>query len=67
MLTVEQKQARKIMKEIDDKYAEKKQMLIDGYERAKYEEKLHFKQKDHRRYERMFQSYAYPINLFAFD
>ncbi len=55
------------MQEVDDKYAEKKSILIAGYERAKYEEKLHFKQKDHRKYERLFLNYAYPINMLRFD
>ena len=37
-----------------------------GYERAKTEETVHYKQKNYRKYERMFESYAYPINLTKF-
>ena len=55
------------MAEIDAKYAEKKKFLVMGYERAKSEETLHYKQKDYRKYERMFDLYAYPINLVKFD
>lgn len=32
-----------------------------GYERAKTEESVHYKQKDYRKYERIFETYAYPI------
>ena len=67
MLTADQKKARSIMKQVDDKYADKKRILIMGYERAKYEEKLHYKQKDHRKYERLFDNYAYPISSYRLD
>ena len=32
-----------------------------GYERAKTEEMVHYKQKDYRKYERLHLDYAYPI------
>ena len=38
-----------------------------GYERAKTEEEVHYKQKEYRKYEKMFKQYAYPINEVAFD
>ena len=38
-----------------------------GYERAKTEEQVHFKQKDYRKYEKLFENYAYPINDLTFD
>ena len=55
------------MQEVEDKYAEKKRILIMGYERAKTEEMVHYKQKDYRKYERMHIDYAYPINALKFD
>ena len=35
-----------------------------GYERAKTEEMVLHKQKDYRKYEKMFEAYAFPINRF---
>lgn len=67
LLTPDQKKAKAIMAEVDAKYAEKKKFLVMGYERAKSEEQLHYKQRDYRKYERMFELYAYPINLAKFD
>ena len=37
-----------------------------GYERAKREEQAHYREKDLRRYERLFENYAYPMNTFKF-
>ena len=55
------------MEDVESKYAEKKQFLIRGYERAKFEEEVHYRQKDLRKYERMFENYAYPINATFFE
>ena len=65
-LTPEQKKARSIIAKVEDKYAEKKQFLVRGYERAKFEEQVHLRQKDFRKYERLFEAYAYPINIVKF-
>ena len=65
-LTPEQKKARSIIAKVEDKYADKKQFLVRGYERAKFEEQVHFRQKDFRKYERLFEAYAYPINIVKF-
>ena len=62
-LTGDQRRSREIAAMVEDKYAEKKQFLVRGYERAKTEESVHLKQKDHRKYEKMFEIYAYPINF----
>lgn len=53
-MTAEQKQARTLISEVEDKYADKKRTLVMGYERAKTEEMVHYKQKDYRKYERLF-------------
>ena len=53
-MTAEQRRAKDIIAEIDNKYAEKKNILVKGYERAKTEEWVHYKQKDFRKYERLF-------------
>ena len=42
-------------------------MLIRGYERAKFEEDVHHRQKDLRKYEKLFEQYAYPINATYFE
>ena len=65
-MTQEQRRAKEIMAEIDNKYAEKKSILVKGYERAKTEEKVHYKQKDYRKYERLFETYAFPLNSLKF-
>ena len=65
-MTPEQRKARAIIHEVEDKYADKKQFLVKGYERAKLEEQIHYRQKDHRKYERLFEAYAYPINIVKF-
>ena len=67
LLTEDQKKAKVIIKQVEDKYQEKKLFLIRGYERAKTEEKVHYKQKDYRKYEKLFENYAYPINHLLFD
>ena len=54
LMTAEQRRAKDIIAEIDNKYAEKKTSLVKGYERAKTEEQVHYKQKDFRKYERLF-------------
>lgn len=41
-------------------------MLVRGYERAKFEEQVHYRQRDLRRYERLFERYAYPMNNYKF-
>lgn len=66
-MTAEQKQARNIISSVEDKYADKKRTLVMGYERAKTEELVHYKQKDFRKYERLFNAYAYPINSMKFE
>ena len=38
-----------------------------GYERAKTEEMVHYKQKDYRKYERLHLDYAYPIGNLKFN
>ena len=38
-----------------------------GYERAKTEEMVHYKQKDYRKYERLHLDYAYPIGNLTFN
>ena len=58
------KAAKAIIQEVEDKYAEKKRVLVRGYERAKTEEIVLHKQKDYRKYEKAFESYAFPINQF---
>ncbi len=67
LLTAEQRRARDVMADVDVKYAEKKRILVMGYERAKTEEQVHYKQKDYRKYERLFERYAYPINSLKVD
>ena len=67
MLTADQKQAKQVYQAVEDKYASKKEILVMGYERARTEEEVHYKQKDYRKYDRMFQTYAYPINEIKFD
>jgi hypothetical protein len=67
MLTSEQKQARTVITQVEAKYAEKKRVMVMGYERAKTEEKVHYKQKDYRKYEKLFDLYAYPINTLKLE
>ena len=67
LLTADQKKAKNVIKKVEDKYAAKKQMLVMGYERAVTEERVHGKQKNYRKYERMYEQYAYPINLLKFE
>ena len=43
VLTAEQKSARAIISEVEDKYAEKKRILLMGFEIAKSEENAHMK------------------------
>ena len=38
-----------------------------GYERAKTEEMVHYKQKDYRKYDRLHLDYAYPMGALKFD
>ena len=42
----DQRRAREIAAQVEDKFAEKKLLLVRGYERAKTEERVHLKQKD---------------------
>jgi len=66
MLTADQKKAKEIISQVEDKYVSQKEVLVRGYERAKTEESVHYKQKDYRKYERMFENYAYPLDAVRF-
>ena len=63
-LTANMKRATQIVQEVEDKHAEKKRILVAGYERAKTEEIVIHKQKDYRKYEKLFEAYAFPVNRF---
>ena len=56
--------AEEVTQQVEQKYENQKQLLLQGYDRALTENQIHNKQKDYRRYKRLFQSYAYPIHAF---
>lgn len=47
-----------IRKDIEKKYATKKKFLEGGLQRAQIEEKIHLRQQDNNRYERMLDKYT---------
>jgi len=47
-----------IRKDIEKKYATKKKFLEGGLERSQIEEKIHLRQQDNNRYERMLDKYT---------
>lgn len=53
-----------ILEKVENKHAVKKNILVAGYERAKTEEMVLHKQKDYRKYDKLFETYAFPINRF---
>jgi len=58
--------ALEIRSDIDVKYAAKKKFLLEAWDRAKIEGDVHEKQKDRKRYQKMYHQYAYPINGLKF-
>ena len=44
----------KARQEVEAKYADQKKFLIESYERAKFEEQVHLKQKNYNRYKKTF-------------
>lgn len=66
-LTPSQRRVLALRNEVEDKYADKKKILLEGYERARFEEKVHHREKHLRKYEKMFERYAYPINATRFS
>ena len=48
----------KIRNDIEKKYKLKKKFLEGGFERAKIEEKIHLKQQDSNRYDRLLDKYT---------
>lgn len=56
-----------IRKEIEAKFAKKRQYLEQNLRRAQFEENIHLKQEKYNKYERLFENYAFPANEFKFD
>ena len=67
ILSADRASVSEIRAEISQKYAAKKKFLVEGYRRAILEDKIHEKQKDYKRYHRLFTKYAYPINDIKFE
>lgn len=65
-MTDDMKRAQQIVEEVEGKYQSRKMFLLEGYERAKTEEIVHYKQKDYKKYERAFFNFTYPLNTFTF-
>lgn len=55
-----------IRTDINNKHSAKKKMLLAGWQRAKDENELIHKQKDYRKYQKLFHQYAYPLGNFKF-
>jgi hypothetical protein len=55
-----------IRTDINNKHLKKKKFLAAGYQRAKDENELIHKEKDYRKYQKMYNQYAYPLNNFKF-
>ena len=49
-----------IRKDIEKKYAKKREYLESSLRRAQYEETVHLKQEKLNRYERLYDNYAFP-------
>lgn len=55
-----------ISTDINMKHMKKKKLLFAGWERAKNENEILHKQKDYRKWQKLFHQYAYPLNKFKF-
>lgn len=52
-----------IKKEIQTKYAKKKDFLKAGLQRAQFEEKIHLKQENYKRYDRMYTAFTKDMDM----
>ena len=52
--------------DISNKHSKTKAFLVGGWQRAKNEHEIHLKQKDYRKFQRLFHQYAYPLNSHRF-
>lgn len=55
-----------IRTDIANKHAKTKKLLIAGWEQAKHEGEKVFRQKDERKYQRLYIKYAYPLQKYQF-
>ena len=46
--------AEEVTQQVEQKYENQKKLLLQGYDRALTENQVHNKQKDYRRYKRLF-------------
>ena len=49
-----------VRKEIQSKFDKKRLFILSSLQRAQKEQEIHLKQEKHKRYERMFNKYAFP-------
>lgn len=55
-----------IRTDISNKHAKTKKMLMASWKQAKDESETVFRQKDQRKYQKLYIRYAYPLNRYAF-
>jgi len=52
-----------IKKEIQTKYEKKRDFLKAGLQRAQFEEKIHLKQENYKRYDRIYSAFTKDMNM----
>jgi hypothetical protein len=52
-----------LRKDIESKYAKKRQFLQASLKRAQLEESIHLKQEKYNKYERLTENYAFPLDF----